>query len=235
MRQEYVRTRPQLFLFASICHNSGLHKQQATRKDPPVPDEIDWVGRLRGEPEVREAALNDLRQVLLRGISHSLSRRGGGEAFAEDIVQEALLKIMDSLDSFEGRSRFTTWAMTVATRIGISELRRRHFQNVSLDQITGTDDLKFELAVDPGATPAQDNEREELLVQFRDLIETQLTEKQRKVMQAALSGMPMEEIARRLDSNRNAVYKVFHDARKRLRASFESRGISASDVKAVLG
>ena len=196
---------------------------------------MNWVERLRGDTQVREVALSDLRQVLLRGISHSLSRRGGGEAFAEDVVQEALIKIMNSLDSFEGRSRFTTWAMTIATRIGISELRRRHFQNVSLDQITGADDLKFELAVDPGATPDEDNEREELMSQFRELIETELTEKQRKVMQAALRGMPMEEIARRFDSNRNAIYKVFHDARKRLRAAFESRGISASDIKTALG
>lgn len=200
-----------------------------------MPEEIDWVGRLRSDEQSRDAALQDLRQVLLRGVSHSLSRRGGGEAFLEDVVQEALLKIMDSLDSFEGRSRFTTWAMTIATRIGISELRRRHFQNVSLDQITGDDDLKFELAVDPGASPDQDADRRELISQFKELIETQLSDKQRQVMQAALSGMPMEEIASRLDSNRNAIYKVFHDARKKLRAGFDASGITASDVQAALG
>ena len=200
-----------------------------------MPREFDWVERLRSDEQSRDAALQELRQILVRGISYSLSRRGGGEAFAEDVVQEALLKIMESLDSFEGRSRFTTWAMTIATRIGISELRRRHFQNVSLDQITGSDDLKFELAVDSEASPAQEADREELLSQFRDLIESELTDKQRQVMQAALNGMPMEEIARRLDSNRNAIYKVFHDARKKLRAGFNSRGVTTHDVQAALG
>ena len=199
-----------------------------------MPEEIDWAGRLRGDTQTRETALEELRVILLRGMSHSLSKRGGGEAFAEDVVQEALLKIVNSLDSFEGRSRFTTWAMTIATRIGISELRRRHFKDVSLDQITGEDDLKFELAVDSAPTADQDADRNELLTQFRGLIDSQLSEKQRKVMQAALSGMPIEEIATRMDSNRNAIYKVFHDARKKLRTGLESLGITASDVQAVL-
>ena len=200
-----------------------------------MPEEFDWVERLRGDSRAREAALDELRGVLLRGVSHSLARRGGGEAFAEDVVQEALIKIMKSLDTFEGRSRFTTWAMTIATRIGISELRRRHFQDVSLDQIAGEGDLKFEVAADDTAKPDQGADREELLQQLGDLIESQLTDKQRKVMQAALNGMPMEEIARRLDSNRNAIYKVFHDARKKLRAGFQSLGVTAIDIEAALG
>lgn len=196
---------------------------------------MDWLGKLRGDAHTREAALEDLRRVLLRGLSHSLARRGGGEAFAEDVVQEALIKIVNSLDTFEGRSKFTTWAMTIATRIGISELRRRSFQNVSLDQITGEDDLKFELAVDSEATPARQADREEIVSQLNELIGSQLSEKQRQVVQAALSGMPMEEIARRLGSNRNAIYKVFHDARKKLREGFQALGINAADVQAALG
>ncbi len=196
-------------------------------------EEVDWVGQLRSE-DTRDQALNELRSVLLRGISSSLARRGGGEAFAEDVVQEALVKIMDSLDTFEGRSRFTTWAMTIATRIGISQLRRRHFSNVSLDQITGDDDLKLELAVDREKTPSEKSDRAEVMAQFQQLINTNLTERQRKVMQAALNGMPMEEIARRMESNRNAIYKLFHDARKKLREGFESLGTTAVDIQAAL-
>ena len=54
---------------------------------------------------------------------------------AEDVVQDALLKILNSLDQFEGRSRFTTWAMTIAMRVGLSELRRKHYADVSLDSM----------------------------------------------------------------------------------------------------
>ena len=198
-------------------------------------NELDWVERLQSGDERQAQALNELRQVLMRGVSHSLMRRGGGEAFAEDVVQQARVKILNSIDSFEGRSRFTTWAMTIATRIGISELRRRHFQNVSLDQITGDDDLKIELAVDRERLPGDQADREAVLVQLRQLIETDLTAKQRKAVQAALSGMPMEEIARRMETNRNAIYKLFHDARKKLRSGLEKQGVTASDIQAVIG
>ena len=92
-----------------------------------------WITRLKGEPAVRDAALSELSEFLLRGLSKSMSVRYGGGYLPEDVVQDALVKIMDSLDQFEGRSRFTTWAMTVATRIGISEMRRKHYQDVSIN------------------------------------------------------------------------------------------------------
>ena len=74
--------------------------------------------------------------------------RHGGEAFAEDVAQEALLRILDSPQSFAGRSRFTTWAMAIAVRVGISELRRKRFQDVSLEQVTGGENLSVDPAVD---------------------------------------------------------------------------------------
>ena len=99
-------------------------------------DRDDWVERLRSPGRIRDATLEELRRILVRGLGRSFSARGG-EAFAEDVAQEALLRILDSLDSFAGRSRFTTWAMTIAVRLGISELRRKRFQDVSLQQLTG--------------------------------------------------------------------------------------------------
>ena len=155
--------------------------------------------------------------------------------FTPLVLTQRVRKILDKLDTFEGRSRFTTWAMTIATRTAISELRKRHFKDVSLDQIAGGDNMKFEIAADDEASSAAtDSDRNEILMQLRNLIDNYLTDKQRTVIQAALSGMPMEEIARRMESNRNATYKLFHDARKKLRAGFESRGVEAADIQSVL-
>ena len=209
--------------------------EEAIRKVTEMPEEIDWVERLRSDSQRRQEALEELLEILLRWLSASLARRGGGESFADDVVQTALIKVLESLDSYAARGRFLTWAMTIATRLGIRELRRRHFQNVSLDQVSGNDDLKVEVAVNPGCTASTQSFRKEIIVQLRQLVEEYLTNKQRKVMQAALSGMPIEEIARRMDMNRNAIYKVFHDARKKLRSGFEARGVISSDNQAVFG
>ncbi len=45
-------------------------------------------------------------------------------------------------------------------------------------------------------------------------------------------GMPMEEVARHMDTNRNALYKLLFDARKRLKERMLARGLSAQDVLA---
>jgi RNA polymerase sigma-70 factor (ECF subfamily) len=44
--------------------------------------------------------------------------------------------------------------------------------------------------------------------------------------------MPLEEVARRMGTNRNAMYKLLHDARQRLKKKMEEEGLSAEDVLA---
>ena len=197
-------------------------------------DKDDWVTRLQGEPAEREKAIGELRSLLVRGLSKSLSNRYGTGLQADDVVQDALLKILASLDSFEGRSRFTTWAMTIATRVGISELRRKHYKNVSLDSMTVGDNLTFEFASSDDETADKDIDRRNLLSKLRTLINSKLTEKQRLAVQGILDGLPVEEVARRSGSNRNAVYKLVHDARSRLREGFIESGISAEDINAII-
>jgi len=191
-----------------------------------------WVKRLRSSGGTRDAALAELRAILVRGLSRALVARGGGEAFAEDVAQDALLRILDSLDSFAGRSRFTTWAMTIAIRIGISELRHKRFQNVSLEEITGGENLNIDTSVDSTGSPEQLQRRAFIMATLKQLVEQTLTDKQRTIVQADLGGMPIEEIARRFGTNRNAVYKIFHDARRKLRQGFEAAGIAAAEVQA---
>jgi RNA polymerase sigma-70 factor (ECF subfamily) len=193
----------------------------------------DWVDRLSSPGEARDAALEELRRALVRGLRRALGARGG-EALVEDVAQEALLRVLDSLGSFAGRSRFTTWAMTIAIRIGISELRHKRFQDVSLEQITGGENLQIDLTMLAGGSPERQEHRASILATLKQLVEQALTEKQRTVVQADLAGMPIEEIARRLGTNRNAVYKMFHDARQKLRHGLEAAGISAEDVQAAL-
>ena len=83
-----------------------------------------WLIRLSEGSLERELAIEELRTFLVRGLERSLRHRYGGSVQAEDVAQETLLKILSSLDTFQGRSKFTTWAMSIAIRIGISQLRR---------------------------------------------------------------------------------------------------------------
>jgi RNA polymerase sigma-70 factor (ECF subfamily) len=94
-----------------------------------------WLTDLRADGDVQAAALEELRATLLGGLPYALSGwlSPNDPAFAplaEEVTQEALLKILDNLHTFEGRSQFTTWAHKIAVNLALSKLRRRRWTDV---------------------------------------------------------------------------------------------------------
>jgi RNA polymerase sigma-70 factor, ECF subfamily len=199
-------------------------------------DNETWLAHLDGNSPDQQAALSDLREALLRGLRRALSHRApADDAFLEDAVQDALVRILDRLPQFEGRSRFLTWATSIAIRVAMSELRRRRWKDVSLDEVTADAEFTPERAIDDVSSPDTRWEREAILDAMHELIRDGLTAKQRAALLAELRGMPQDEIARHLGSNRNAVYKLTHDARKRLKRGLELAGFGAEDIRAAFG
>ncbi len=218
----------------------------------------EWLAALRG-PE-RDEALADLRALLVRGLGYALAGHPSVDDSAlEDFAQDALLKILAGLDSFRGESRFITWAQKIAVRVALTELRRHRWRDVSLDEITGSLDADpstvlrpFDWAqgrlrsgqgsgpgfipdtlADLSAGPEQQAIQRTLLSTLRRIIATELTDKQRQALVAArIYGMPLEEVARRMGTNRNALYKLLHDARQRLKKRMMAEGLSPQEVLA---
>jgi RNA polymerase sigma-70 factor (ECF subfamily) len=200
----------------------------------------DWLDALKSPGPERERALADLRALLVRGLNYALRgwRRTAGrdfEALAEDFCQEALLRILDNLDSFEGRSRFTTWAHKIAVRVALTELRRKRWQDVSLDKLVAEDGAESTMSsVEAG--PEAEAERTDMMAWMKRIMMEELTEKQRKAIVAiAIGGMPLEEVARRMDTNRNALYKVIHDGRVRLKRRLAREGMNPQDILESMG
>jgi RNA polymerase sigma-70 factor (ECF subfamily) len=194
----------------------------------------EWLADLTG-PQ-RGAALVDLRALLQRGLRYALASHPNVDDEAiEDFVQEAILKILDNLDSFRGESKFTTWAQKVAVNVAFTEFRRLRWRDVSLDEMTDSRGLDFvpDMLVDRSAPPDQQATQHIFLETLGRLIETELTDKQRQALVAVqIQGMPLGEVARRMGSNRNAMYKLLHDARRRLKRQMEAEGLSPEDVLA---
>ncbi|MEM6798955.1 MAG: sigma-70 family RNA polymerase sigma factor [Planctomycetota bacterium] len=195
-------------------------------------DNATWTADLRDVGDRQQAALADLRRALVTGLLKALRGKADADAFFEDMAQEAVLKVLDKLDTFRGESKFTSWAMTIAVRTAITELRRRRWSEVSLDQMASGDDVAKPLEpADIEAGPEQKTERKAILSALDEAIRDSLTDRQRQTLLAELGGMPQEEIARRSGSNRNAIYKMMHDARKRLKTSLKSGGYSSVDIR----
>jgi RNA polymerase sigma-70 factor (ECF subfamily) len=193
----------------------------------------DWTRDLASEDAaLRDNAIGDLRDMLYRGLAKSLSKHGRvDDTFLDDIVQEASLKILGKLGAFEGRSKFRTWAVTIGVRTAVSKMRTRDWRNVSLDSVTSDTEFDPQVAVDTSETSEETNSRLDLLRKLKELIDSQLTERQWTAITAELGGMPLPQIAEKLGSNTNAIYKLLHDARKTLRRGLELYGITVEDIR----
>lgn len=189
-------------------------------------DNTEWVEALQGEGLFREAALSDLRAILLNGLRSALNSRSDfSDSLADDFVQDSLLRILRSLDQFQNRSRFVTWAMAIAIRVGLTEMRKRRWRDVSLETLVA--DTGFEPSA--AAATTVNTERQPIIDAMYRIIGSDLTDKQRTVLLAEIKGMAQEEIARQMGTSRNALYKLSHDARQRLKQGLEKVGFTAQD------
>ena len=198
----------------------------------------EWLVDLRSEGLQREDALAELNKVILAGLPYALTRWISPSdprfaSLAEEVAQETVLKVTAHLDSFEGRSKFTTWAYTIAVRIALTELRRAKWQEVSLDQLISSKDSDDNSRDMPDSGPGVQAsvEKNEMISILFKIMQEVLTDKQRTaLMTVAVGGMPLEEVARRMGMERNALYKLLHDARLKLKKHLEKEGFSPAEM-----
>src|SRR5262249_10490086 len=114
-----------------------------------------------------------------------------------------------------GQSRFTTWAASIAVHCAISELRRRRYKHVSLDEAAAQVDWS-----------SGGEETEADVDRLQRAIAEALTDKQRSAIQAVLGGLPLMELARREGVSQGSIYKLLHDARRRLRTFLDAEVMS---------
>ena len=202
--------------------------QRAARPAGTTAPGEDWIAALTGEGPVRDDALRRLHALLLRGARFQVSRMSAlramvGAAQVEDVItlaaDEAMVAVLGKLATFEGRSRFTTWAYKFAVLQAAVELRRQAWsgREVPLDAAPPL--------VEPRPSPDQYAEGAELASAVRDAIDHVLTPHQRRIALALIvDEVPIDVLAERLGTNRNALYKTLHDARSRLRAHLAREG-----------
>jgi RNA polymerase sigma-70 factor (ECF subfamily) len=201
----------------------------------------EWLADLRAGGEAQEAALADLHAIVLSGLPYALSKWLSTDnplftPLTEEVSQETLLRVLANIDSFEGRSQFTTWVHKIAVRVALTELRRKRWKDVSLENLMENEETPASpsLMADPAIGPETAVEQEDMLAMVQRLIVEELTVKQRQAMIAVtIQGMPLEEVARRMDMKRNALYKLLHDARLRLKRRLASEGLTPQEVLAV--
>jgi RNA polymerase sigma-70 factor, ECF subfamily len=198
-----------------------------TAAEPRLDDETRWLTPLASAGPAHDKAVRELHGLLLRASAFEVRRRAGAlglapgaelDDIANQAADDALLAVMSRLERFERRSRFTTWAYKFAIHTAGVAVRRHAWRNREL-AVDSSDSLERLAAL--SGDPAETAETRELLARISTAI-ARLTAHQRDVLLAlTVDGVPIDVLAERLSTNRNALYKTLHDARSRLRTLLE--------------
>jgi RNA polymerase sigma-70 factor (ECF subfamily) len=195
-----------------------------------------WVRDLQSEGRTKDEAVARLHALLLRAARFECARRrptlphlrgNDLDDIANQAADDALVSVLARLDDFRGASRFTTWVYKFALLEAAVKLRKRSWQGreVPLEPET------WSLFAGAGNEPQADVEQGELLATLQKAIAEVLTPHQRRVLVAlALNGVPIDVLAERLNTNRGALYKTLHDARRKLRRHLDEQGLSVDPL-----
>jgi RNA polymerase sigma-70 factor (ECF subfamily) len=201
-----------------------------------------WLADLRSEGEAQDAALDDLRDSLERAALFYARRRLGGSedvgadevaALAEDSAQEALLIVLAKLETFRGEAKFLTWANSLCVRVAMTALRRRLWRDLSWDRLTDgwQEPTAAMVAASGRADPQLAAQRQAIWDVINEVLNTDLTERQRLVLDwIVLKGIHTEEVEDRLGVTASALYKLTHDARRKLKAGLGKRGFTTGEI-----
>ena len=190
----------------------------------------EWHLDLHAEGARGDEAVARLHGLLLRAARFEVFRRRGSlpqlsavelDELVQDAADDAAVSVLRRLGDFRGESSFRTWAYKFALLEAAVKVRRRAWR----DREVTLEPEHWESLAHAGPGPDDDAESGALLEAVRDGIRSALTPRQRQVLVAVvLEGVPIDVLAERLGSNRNALYKMLHDARRRLRDHVAAAG-----------
>ncbi len=177
----------------------------------------------QGDPDVRlmlalrdgdSSAFDALFRRWAGPLLHYLERLVRDAAAAEELVQEAFLRVYRARERYEPDARFSTWLYTIASRLAFNELRRPR-QRAPHRSHSPEQDGRLELTADqPGIDDVVHARR------VGDAVEKALDalpERQRAALWlTAVEGLSYAEVARSLETTEKSVKALVHRARSAL-------------------
>ena len=149
-------------------------------------------------------------------IYNLIYRKVGDRETAQDLCQEVFLKAWQALPNFKGHSVFYSWLYQIAVNRSIDFLRKRNRQHViGFEELPQNADDTLQMT-EAQPSPCVFLERKELEDIIRKAIH-RLPLTQRNVFWLRYwEGLPIKEIASRLDKSENTVKTYLHHARRKL-------------------
>lgn len=169
-----------------------------------------------------ESAYRELVRRYERPVFSLIYRMVRDHALAEDLAQDAFVKVLNALDSYRAEYKFSSWIFKIANNVAIDQLRRRELDTLSLD---GSPDAQTQeqieatalQATDRAETPLAELEARELGAAIEEAVAKLRPEYRSCIMLRHVEGRSYEEIAEALDLPLGTVKTYIHRARHELR------------------
>jgi RNA polymerase sigma-70 factor, ECF subfamily len=185
------------------------------------PDEDLMVLYQKGEVRAFEILLVRHRKPLYNFILRYL----GDKETAEDLLQEAFMRVIKGAEAYKRQAKFTTWLYTIARNLCVDQTRRRkHRKHASLDAPLGADEESGSLLdVIPSKEMASD--RKSVNKQLHETMQKAiagLSEEQREVfLMREFLDMPFKQIADVVGVPENTVKSRMRYALDKLRLELD--------------
>ena len=173
-----------------------------------------------------EAAFRELIRRYERPVFSLIYRMVRDSAAAEDLSQDAFIKVLNNLDKYRPEFKFSSWLFKIANNVTIVALRKRQLDTISLDgsphasSASEVEASRFELA-DDAESPLDELASRELGAIIEHAIATLRPEYRNCIMLRHVEGRSYEEIAATLDLPLGTVKTYIHRARHELREALE--------------
>lgn len=190
--------------------------------------ESDLVERCRAGDQ---RAFDELVTRFEKRVYNLALRMTGNAEDANDLAQEAFVRVYTALPGFKGESSFSTWLYRIVTNVCLDELRRRGRQSVvSLDQpVSGEEGPLARQTADPADGPLDRLERAEVRAAVQHGINQLQPDHRAVLVLRDLQGLSYEEIASALGCSLGTVKSRLNRSRLALRDRLAAAELFRSD------
>ncbi|MCX5766185.1 MAG: sigma-70 family RNA polymerase sigma factor [Gemmatimonadetes bacterium] len=174
----------------------------------------------------REDAYRELVRRYERPVFSLVFRMVRDTATAEDLAQDAFIKVLGNLDKYRSEFKFSSWLFKIANNVAIDHLRRRQLDTISMDgsphaqTAADMEATSFDVGSED-ESPLEALESKELGSSIERAIAALRPEYRSCIMLRHVEGRSYEEIAATLDLPLGTVKTYIHRARHQLREALD--------------
>ncbi len=179
-------------------------------------NEPEIIGRLRSGDNEAFREVVDCYRRMVYGCAYRFLLN---EQSAEDITQEVFIEVFESISSFRGDAKLSTWIYRIAITksLNLIKSRKRKKRLALITGFFGGESGETEQVVAEGSTPPEEMERKEMAAELTRALDKLPGNQKVAFLLSKNDGMSYQEICEVMNLSLPAVESLLHRAKANLR------------------